>query len=326
MTQLAHKQYLQNRIQTMRFSPFLFTGKAPRKGKRIPLNEIKYNEQRDKETGYGYFGARYMDHELMTMWLSVDPMMDEYPGLSPYNYCIWNPAKLNDPNGEDPVFFGLLQYQGIAKFGNSHLGETQQIGNFLVTPFYDNNNNLLGYNAGRYRSDGSFVNEYQMGPGDIKMFSQNVKTYEDAANLVYCAGEPDWSYVAFGSYLTTGNYHAALSELGKMWGDALKDPGFWFSTAISITGIGARLPNINSTGQTFSNKINSLQKQINKHQRKLGDYLSNPVLVDNKGLLNGASYTKFKSIFEGRIKHLEHEIRIFKRDIEKERKNINGGN
>lgn len=125
-----------NRTQAMRFYHMSFTGK-----------------EKDPETGYGYFGARYMDHEVMTMWLSVDPMMDKYPGISPYNYCIWNPAKLNDPNGEDPVFFGLLQYQGIAKYGNSHLGETQQIGNFQVTPFYDNNNNLLGYNAGRYRSD-----------------------------------------------------------------------------------------------------------------------------------------------------------------------------
>jgi len=63
---------------------FTFTGKAPRKGKRIPLNTIKNNEQRDEETGYGYFGARYMDHELMTMWLSVDSMADKYPKLSAY--------------------------------------------------------------------------------------------------------------------------------------------------------------------------------------------------------------------------------------------------
>jgi hypothetical protein len=48
----------------MRFYPFVFlpermrtacdrseaTGKSPRKGKRISLNEINYNEQRDKET------------------------------------------------------------------------------------------------------------------------------------------------------------------------------------------------------------------------------------------------------------------------------------
>ena len=36
-------------------------------------------KEKDEETGYGYFGARYMDHELMTMWLSVDPMMEMSP-------------------------------------------------------------------------------------------------------------------------------------------------------------------------------------------------------------------------------------------------------
>ena len=78
-----------------------FTGNDPRMGWRIPLNEIKYNEQRDDETGYGYFGARYMDHELMTMWLSVDPLADKYPSISPYAYCAWNPVKLVDPDGRD---------------------------------------------------------------------------------------------------------------------------------------------------------------------------------------------------------------------------------
>ncbi len=50
---------------------------------------------------YTYFGARYMDHELMTMWLSVDPMADKYPSISPYAYCAWNPVKLVDPDGRD---------------------------------------------------------------------------------------------------------------------------------------------------------------------------------------------------------------------------------
>ena len=36
-------------------------------------------KEKDEETGYGYFGARYMDHELTSMWLSVDPMADKYP-------------------------------------------------------------------------------------------------------------------------------------------------------------------------------------------------------------------------------------------------------
>ncbi|MBP5541081.1 MAG: hypothetical protein J6X88_05460 [Bacteroidales bacterium] len=58
-------------------------------------------KEKDEETGYGYFGARYMDHELMTMWLSVDPLADKYPSISPYSYCAWNPVKLVDPDGRD---------------------------------------------------------------------------------------------------------------------------------------------------------------------------------------------------------------------------------
>ena len=58
-------------------------------------------KEKDPETGYSYFGARYLDHELMTTWLSVDPMSDKYPSISPYAYCAWNPVKLVDPEGED---------------------------------------------------------------------------------------------------------------------------------------------------------------------------------------------------------------------------------
>ena len=103
-----------------------FTGKGPRKGWRTPLSKVKYSEQRDEEKersrgpfasergdeprsgipycsvySYTYFGARYMDYELMTMWLSVDPMADKYPSMSPYVYCADNPVKLVDPNGEE---------------------------------------------------------------------------------------------------------------------------------------------------------------------------------------------------------------------------------
>ena len=71
-------------------------------------------KEKDEETGYGYFGARYMDHELMTMWLSVEPMADKYPNISPYAYCAWNPVKLVDPDGREfGDFYGKSgQYLG----------------------------------------------------------------------------------------------------------------------------------------------------------------------------------------------------------------------
>ena len=71
-------------------------------------NHIKYSQnysqsftgkERDSETGFSYFGARYYDSDILTGWLSVDPLADKYPSLSPYAYCGWNPVKLVDPDG-----------------------------------------------------------------------------------------------------------------------------------------------------------------------------------------------------------------------------------
>lgn len=90
--QLSANAYTQSISEN--FSRFSFTGK-----------------ERDEETGYGYFGARYMDHELMTMWLSVDPMADKYPSISPYAYCAWNPVKLVDPDGREWDPSALTQEQ-----------------------------------------------------------------------------------------------------------------------------------------------------------------------------------------------------------------------
>ena len=83
MDHSAYKTAMQIRTKTMQFHLISFTGK-----------------EKDEETCYGYFGARYMDHELMTMWLSVDPMADKYPSISPYAYCAWNPIRLTDPSGD----------------------------------------------------------------------------------------------------------------------------------------------------------------------------------------------------------------------------------
>ena len=73
----------------MRFYPFVFTGK-----------------ERDEETGYGYFGARYMDHELLTSFISIDRYASKYPSISPYAYCAWNPIKLIDPSGDTVILTG----------------------------------------------------------------------------------------------------------------------------------------------------------------------------------------------------------------------------
>ena len=68
-------------------------------------------KEKDVETGLSYFGSRYYSSDLC-IWLSVDPMSDKYPSLSPYVYCANNPVKLVDPNGEEWVIDGIRYIPG----------------------------------------------------------------------------------------------------------------------------------------------------------------------------------------------------------------------
>ena len=69
-------------------------------------------KERDEETSYCYFGARYYDSDLSDLFLSVDPMSDKYPNISPYAYCAWNPVKYLDPDGRT-IWLG--EYDGTSQ-------------------------------------------------------------------------------------------------------------------------------------------------------------------------------------------------------------------
>ncbi len=62
-------------------TPYKFTGK-----------------ELDDETGLYYFGARYYN-PVTSVWMSTDPLMEDYPGVSPYVYCMGNPVNFVDPDG-----------------------------------------------------------------------------------------------------------------------------------------------------------------------------------------------------------------------------------
>ncbi|TFF38509.1 SpvB/TcaC N-terminal domain-containing protein [Mucilaginibacter psychrotolerans] len=81
-------------------------------------------KEKDTETGLYYYGARYYNPQ-QSQWISVDPMVDKYPALSPYNYVLNNPVKLVDPGGKD-----VKEYLGIAAstaLNFSPLGEVKGI-------------------------------------------------------------------------------------------------------------------------------------------------------------------------------------------------------
>ncbi len=64
------------------YFPYLFNGK-----------------ELDQEIGLYYYGARYYDPKL-SMWLSVDPMVDEAPEWTPYRAFFNNPIKYLDHDGQ----------------------------------------------------------------------------------------------------------------------------------------------------------------------------------------------------------------------------------
>ena len=73
-------------------------------------------KEKDTETGYSYFGARYYSSDL-SIWLSVDPMSDKYPSLSPYTYCANNPIRIIDPSGDSCA----VLLAGKAVYGAGHM-------------------------------------------------------------------------------------------------------------------------------------------------------------------------------------------------------------
>ena len=89
-------------------------------------------KERDEETGFSYFGSRYYNSSL-SIWLSVDPMSDKYPGTSPYTYCGNNPVKLVDPNGRE-----IVDGQGNVCYTKEHgwltnaPEDTKRIGNAMM--------------------------------------------------------------------------------------------------------------------------------------------------------------------------------------------------
>ncbi|WP_260209360.1 RHS repeat domain-containing protein [Apibacter adventoris] len=66
-------------------TPYLFKGK-----------------ELDEETGLYYYGARYYNPRE-SVWLSVDPLAEMFPNISPYAYANLNPVNYTDPTGMAPA-------------------------------------------------------------------------------------------------------------------------------------------------------------------------------------------------------------------------------
>jgi RHS repeat-associated protein len=85
-------------VQHLQYMPFGETMVDERTYSTFNSRYTFSGKEKDDETQYSYFGARYYDSDL-SVWLSVDPLADKYPTMSPFMYCAGNPVVLVDPDG-----------------------------------------------------------------------------------------------------------------------------------------------------------------------------------------------------------------------------------
>ena len=105
-------------------------------------------QEQDAETGLYNYGARYYDPKI-SRFLSVDPLADQFPGWSPYNYTLNNPINMIDPDGRAPDWIkqnnddGSVTY--IAEQGDSaesleeQHGVPFEVGNAIIQGIFGEN-------------------------------------------------------------------------------------------------------------------------------------------------------------------------------------------
>lgn len=84
-------------------------------------------KERDAESGYDNFGARYY-YPPLGIWTRPDPLLDKYIFYTPYMYCEGNPIVLRDPDGRLPqavvgAVIGAAICGGIAIYNNKSWSE-----------------------------------------------------------------------------------------------------------------------------------------------------------------------------------------------------------
>ena len=104
-------------------------------------NKYKFNgKELDDATQMYYYGARYYDPRI-SIFVSVDPLAEEYRDINPYAYVANNPVNAIDPDGKRIIY--IIR----GKEGKKGSQYTYRNGNF-----YDKNNRIFVPNENKQRT------------------------------------------------------------------------------------------------------------------------------------------------------------------------------
>ena len=200
-----------------------------------PNDRYKFTgHEKDTEAGLNviYAGARYLD-PVLGMWYSIDPLSDQYPGISPYNYALNNPVFFLDPTGKFPTCIDTCD--DIYEVGST---VENRFGSFE----YLGENRWLDLN-----------NNFEFGSEIAKQFAEMMQSGESEFNLIPNQNGP-FHYSKLGYTLAEGSgLHGSYSS-----GGGYNVTGLSNNVSLSYTGY---IKTSANAGQSINNEssLNVLQ-------------------------------------------------------------------
>jgi RHS repeat-associated protein len=207
--------------------------------KTLPLQII--GKERDKESCLVDFGVRKYDAELRR-FMSIDPMWEKYPSLTPYQYAANNPVIMLDDNGK----FGMEDH--IKAFTESGIGNGTYA---FLNWFY---NDLIGTQTEDYHLD----------------IKKNFKEINDV--IIKAGGFNKLDPHTKGDFYTHSKYVEIWNELlkdGKVTGEiptyenACNNPIFWSAVQAKLRTTYWHGLNANNQNDPYDHDNSSMNRNKN---------------------------------------------------------------
>ncbi len=204
-------------------------------------------KEKDSESGLYYYGMRYYA-AWTCRFLSVDPLVHDFPSWTPYHYCHANPLNMIDPTGmsANPVYGSDGTYKGNTKEGFT--------GEVII---YDGDKDFSGMSASELLYNESF---------NVKTQKGEANTYDKVRNeLTGDAKSKIWTHIASkmeGQQIYDETFSMSDLTGGKIYFDATIN-GNWESSYALGKGKGKIS---GSDKYSYETTVENIQSSIGVHE------------------------------------------------------------